>query len=98
MNSPTPVALITGAAHRLGAHTARHLHGRGWNIVIHYRSRQAQAEALARFAQFRPGIEFLGRHVGRPLCRLALVNGSFANRGVQAVTRPSAVGLTRAPG
>ncbi|HKK56316.1 pteridine reductase [Marinobacter sp.] len=48
MNSPTPVALITGAAHRLGAHTARHLHGRGWNIVIHYRSRQAQAEALAR--------------------------------------------------
>jgi pteridine reductase len=47
MNSATPVALITGAAHRLGAHTARHLHGRGWNIVIHYRSRQDQAEALA---------------------------------------------------
>jgi pteridine reductase len=47
MNSPTPVALITGAAHRLGAHTARHLHGRGWNVVIHYRSRQDQAEALA---------------------------------------------------
>lgn len=46
MNSPTPVALITGAAHRLGAHTARHLHGRGWNIVIHYRSRQDQAEAF----------------------------------------------------
>jgi pteridine reductase len=46
MVSPTPVALITGAAHRLGAHTARHLHGRGWNIVIHYRSRQDQAEAL----------------------------------------------------
>lgn len=48
MNSATPVALITGAAHRLGAHTARHLHGRGWNIVIHYRSRQDQAEALAQ--------------------------------------------------
>lgn len=47
MNTPAPVALITGAAHRLGAHTARHLHGRGWNIVIHYRSRQDQAEALA---------------------------------------------------
>jgi len=46
MDSPAPVALITGAAHRLGAHTARHLHGRGWNIVIHYRSRQDQAEAL----------------------------------------------------
>jgi pteridine reductase len=48
MSSPTPVALITGAAHRLGAHTAQHLHGRGWNIVIHYRSRRDQAEALAK--------------------------------------------------
>jgi pteridine reductase len=47
MDSPAPVALITGAAHRLGAHTARHLHNRGWNIVIHYRSRQEEAQALA---------------------------------------------------
>lgn len=47
MNTPAPVALVTGAAHRLGAHTARHLHGRGWNVVIHFRSRQSQAEALA---------------------------------------------------
>ncbi|HBM50649.1 SDR family NAD(P)-dependent oxidoreductase [Marinobacter sp. UBA3607] len=41
-----PVALITGAAHRLGAHTAETLHGRGWNVVIHYRSRQEQARQL----------------------------------------------------
>ncbi|MDI9244466.1 pteridine reductase [Marinobacter sp. CHS3-4] len=47
MTSQHPVALITGAAHRLGAHTARHLHGRGWNLVIHYRSREAQARSLA---------------------------------------------------
>ena len=46
MSSTAPVALITGAAHRLGAHTARHLHHRGWNIVIHYRSRQQQAQRL----------------------------------------------------
>ena len=46
MSSTAPVALITGAAHRLGAHTARHLHDRGWNIVIHYRSRQQQAQRL----------------------------------------------------
>ena len=32
-----PVALITGAAHRLGARTAEVLHARGWNVVIHYR-------------------------------------------------------------
>jgi len=47
MADHTPVALITGAAQRLGAHAARALHARGWNVVIHYRSRQAQAEALA---------------------------------------------------
>lgn len=46
MESPTPVVLITGAAHRLGAHTARHLHQRGWNLVIHYRSRESDANSL----------------------------------------------------
>lgn len=46
MASTTPVVLITGAAHRLGAHTARHLHRRGWNLVIHYRSREAEANSL----------------------------------------------------
>lgn len=43
----TPVALVTGAAHRLGAQTARHLHQRGWRVVVHYRRREAQARALA---------------------------------------------------
>lgn len=46
MPSTTPVALVTGSAHRLGAHTARTLHARGWNLVIHYRSREEQANAL----------------------------------------------------
>lgn len=41
-----PVALITGAAHRLGARTAELLHRRGWRVVIHYRSRSQQAEEL----------------------------------------------------
>lgn len=48
MASPAPVALITGAAHRLGAHTARHLHQRGWNLVIHYRSQQSRANTLCQ--------------------------------------------------
>lgn len=47
MAEANPVVLITGAAHRLGAQTAHTLHARGWNTVIHYRSRQSQAEALA---------------------------------------------------
>lgn len=47
MSDTPPVALVTGSAQRLGAETVRHLHQRGWNLVIHYRSRQQQAEALA---------------------------------------------------
>ena len=46
MPSTPPVALVTGAAHRLGAQTARTLHERGWNLVIHYRSREEQANLL----------------------------------------------------
>lgn len=44
MNNPTssPVALITGAAKRIGAATARRLHNAGFNIVVHY-SRSADA-------------------------------------------------------
>jgi len=38
--------LITGAAHRIGATTARLLHGAGANIVLHYRQSRAAAEKL----------------------------------------------------
>ncbi|WP_203299696.1 pteridine reductase [Marinobacter sediminum] len=47
MADTAPVALVTGAAHRLGAKTAQTLHARGWNLIIHYRSQQQKAEALA---------------------------------------------------
>ena len=45
-DTPT-VALVTGSAHRLGAQTVQALHQRGWNLVIHYRSRAQQAGELA---------------------------------------------------
>ena len=38
--------LITGAARRLGAATARRLHGSGASIAIHYRDSADAAEAL----------------------------------------------------
>ncbi len=38
--------LITGAAHRIGATTARRLHGVGANIVLHYRGSRDAARAL----------------------------------------------------
>lgn len=47
MSTPShqPVALITGAARRIGAGIARELHGAGYRIVIHYR-RSAEAAQL----------------------------------------------------
>lgn len=41
------VVLVTGAARRVGAGIARHLHARGARLVLHYRGSRAQAEALA---------------------------------------------------
>lgn len=56
MADNAPVALVTGSAHRLGARTAQALHGRGWNLIIHYRSREDQAHTLAAaLNQLRPG-------------------------------------------
>ena len=40
------VALITGAAHRIGAVTARQLHAEGMNILLHYRNSRKAADAL----------------------------------------------------
>jgi pteridine reductase len=38
--------LITGGARRVGAAIARHLHGAGANLVVHYRNSAKDAEAL----------------------------------------------------
>lgn len=45
--SKPPVALITGAAKRIGAETSRHLHSAGFNVIIHYRHSSGPAEHLA---------------------------------------------------
>jgi len=42
------VVLITGAAHRIGATTARLLHEAGANIVLHYRSSRKGAQTLQK--------------------------------------------------
>ena len=41
-------ALITGAANRIGAQTARTLHENGANLIIHYRNSGVAAQALAK--------------------------------------------------
>ena len=43
-----PVALVTGAARRIGAAIARDLAQHGWGIAIHYHSSRGEAEALAQ--------------------------------------------------
>lgn len=54
------VALLTGAARRIGAATARSLHAAGANVVIHYRSSSQDAETLqAALNAIRPASCFL---------------------------------------
>ncbi|PJK08976.1 pteridine reductase [Lysobacteraceae bacterium NML120232] len=51
-----PVTLITGAAKRIGAAIARHLHGEGHCLALHYRSSAAAMQALiGELNATRPG-------------------------------------------
>lgn len=53
--SPFPVALVTGAARRVGAAIACALHAAGAGLVLHYRDSAAEAETLAtRLNALRP--------------------------------------------
>lgn len=43
---PRRVALITGAARRVGAVIARRLHANGWDVALHFRRSRAELDAL----------------------------------------------------
>ena len=50
------VALVTGAARRIGAAVVRALHRRGLDVAVHYRTSRDDAQALARaLDRERPG-------------------------------------------
>jgi pteridine reductase len=44
--SERPVALVTGAARRVGRVIAKTLHGAGYDLALHYRASKAEAEQL----------------------------------------------------
>lgn len=44
--APTPVALVTGAANRIGAVIARVLHAAGYKVIVHYRNSVGAAQEL----------------------------------------------------
>ena len=44
---PDKVAIVTGAARRLGAFVARDLHSAGYSVLVHYRNSESEARQVA---------------------------------------------------
>jgi len=94
MRADRPVALITGAARRLGAAIARRLHAAGYDLALHYRHSADDMAALAAslhadradsvvslqadLAEFDRLPELVARTVGRFGRLDALVNNASA--------------------
>jgi pteridine reductase len=77
------VALITGAARRIGAVIARTLHAGGMRVVLHYRSSEADARALRdELNAIRPGsAEMLAADLSRTVGFDELVTEALAHWG-----------------
>ncbi len=74
---------MTGAARRLGAAIAQHLHQQGYDVVLHYRESIVQTQALAEALNAsRPGSATLVQaHLGPELDCDALMSEVIGNTG-----------------
>ena len=85
MPEPTPVALVTGAARRLGAAIAQQLHVAGYAVVLHCRGSRDEADALAaRLEARRAGSNSRARSPNsaqRPASRNRYASPTFSLRG-----------------
>lgn len=77
------VALITGAAHRIGAQIARTLHAQQMDLVLHYRSSESAAKALQAEleASRRNSVLLLQADLNRCLGFVAVIEQVRAFRG-----------------
>jgi len=77
------VALITGAAHRIGAQIARSLHARGMDLILHYRRSETAARALqADLELSRPGsVLLLQADLNRGIAYAGMIERIRAFRG-----------------
>lgn len=55
MPATRPVALVTGAAKRVGAQIARRLHAAGYDLALHYRASHDEINALCRELEAQRG-------------------------------------------
>lgn len=68
---PKKVALVTGAARRIGARLARECAAMGYAVAIHYRSGESEARALA--AELGPDSDIFHAELTQPGAPAALV-------------------------
>lgn len=106
MPSARPVALITGAARRIGAGIARSLHAAGYDLALHYRNSSAEMQMLAAeleaarpdstltlqadLAEFDRLPELIARTIGRYGRLDALVNNASTFRSTPLGTNTPA--------
>lgn len=97
--NPAPVALVTGAARRIGAAIASRLHAEGYTLALHCHTSLAEAHALAaRLNAARPAsATVFTADLRQPQAAAALVNAVCEQAGAPALLVNNASGYFATP-